>query len=190
MTSTVLVCHPDTPSAAVRQISALVDLEEGGLLSVSYALKGAIDQVRSNNEIAGEPIWQHTCFELFVGATNDAEYYEFNFSLSRTWNLYGFRDYRDGASIQIEGLEPKIGVERRPDELRLSAKIPLGYLPGVHSRVQLSVGISAVVEETSGAVSYWAIKHPPGRPDFHHFDNFAIQLDLPEISGQTACAHA
>lgn len=182
MNSMVLVCHPDTPFTAVRQVSASVKTGAGGRLAVTYVLKGDLDRVRITGEsAAGEALWQHTCFELFVGATNDAEYYEFNFSPSGMWALYGFRDYRDGAPFQIDGLELKITVDRKADELSLNAEIPLGDLPGVHSGVQLSLGLSAVVEEIAGKLSYWAIKHPPGRPDFHHADGFAIQIELPLI---------
>jgi hypothetical protein len=33
-----------------------------------------------------------------------------------------------------------------------------------------------VIEETNGAKSYWALKHPPGKPDFHHADGFVLEL--------------
>jgi hypothetical protein len=29
----------------------------------------------------------------------------------------------------------------------------------------------------SGALSYWALRHPPGKPDFHHPAGFALELD-------------
>ena len=38
------------------------------------------------------------------------------------------------------------------------------------------VALSAVVEDASGDKSYWASAHPPGRPDFHHPDSFALHL--------------
>jgi hypothetical protein len=39
--------------------------------------------------------------------------------------------------------------------------------------------VSAVVETLDGALSYWALRHPPGKPDFHHADSFALELRLP-----------
>jgi hypothetical protein len=33
-----------------------------------------------------------------------------------------------------------------------------------------------VIEETNGRKSYWALAHPPGKPDFHHSDCFALGL--------------
>jgi hypothetical protein len=38
------------------------------------------------------------------------------------------------------------------------------------------LGLSAVIEETNGRKSYWALSHPPGKPDFHHSDCFALEL--------------
>jgi hypothetical protein len=33
------------------------------------------------------------------------------------------------------------------------------------------------VEDVDGILSYWALRHPAGKPDFHHTDAFALQLD-------------
>jgi hypothetical protein len=38
------------------------------------------------------------------------------------------------------------------------------------------LGLSAVIEDTRGSLSYWALAHPPGKPDFHHADGFALEL--------------
>ena len=37
-----------------------------------------------------------------------------------------------------------------------------------------SIGLSAIIEEEDGTISYWALAHPPGRPDFHHPDCLAL----------------
>ena len=41
---------------------------------------------------------------------------------------------------------------------------------------KIAVGISAVMEEQDGTNSYWALRHPPGKPDFHHREAFALEL--------------
>ncbi len=42
------------------------------------------------------------------------------------------------------------------------------------------LGLSAVIEETDGTKSYWALAHPAeGPPDFHHPDCFALTLPAP-----------
>ena len=38
------------------------------------------------------------------------------------------------------------------------------------------VSLAAVIEEDQGLVSYWALAHPPGDPNFHHADCFAARL--------------
>lgn len=44
------------------------------------------------------------------------------------------------------------------------------------------IAISAVIEETDGTKSYWALAHPAGKPDFHHPTCFAATLPPPEIT--------
>jgi hypothetical protein len=38
------------------------------------------------------------------------------------------------------------------------------------------LGLSAVIEEKIARKTYWALRHPPGRPDFHHSDGFALEI--------------
>jgi hypothetical protein len=38
------------------------------------------------------------------------------------------------------------------------------------------LALSAVIEEAGGAKSYWALAHPPGRPDFHSAAGFLVPL--------------
>ncbi|OYY67097.1 MAG: hypothetical protein B7Y49_00295 [Sphingomonas sp. 28-62-11] len=38
------------------------------------------------------------------------------------------------------------------------------------------LALSAVIEETNGTKSYWALAHASGAPDFHHADAFAVEL--------------
>jgi hypothetical protein len=33
-----------------------------------------------------------------------------------------------------------------------------------------------VLEENDGGKSYWALAHSPAKPDFHHTDCFALEL--------------
>ena len=35
---------------------------------------------------------------------------------------------------------------------------------------------SYVIEEEDGTISYWALRHAAGKPDFHHPDGFAMEL--------------
>jgi len=89
-----------------------------------------------------------------------------------------FRRYRDGMSL-AQDVDPRITVRRTGDRLELDTIIRLDCLPPVqpHTRVQLA--LSAVVEDEQGVLSYWALTHPLGRPDFHHPDAFALELEWP-----------
>ena len=35
----------------------------------------------------------------------------------------------------------------------------------------------AVIEDKARVLSYWALKHPAEKPDFHHADSFVVELD-------------
>ena len=44
----------------------------------------------------------------------------------------------------------------------------------------LGLGLSTVVEDNHGRLSYWALRHPSGKPDFHHPDTFALEIVPPQ----------
>lgn len=112
-------------------------------------------------------LWEHLCFELFVKPGGGPGYFEFNFSPSSQWAAYSFDGYRMGMADLPLRIQPLVkGV--------LGAKLTL---PAIGA---CSVGLSAVIEEGDGTKSYWALRHPPGTPDFHHPDCFALQLPAPE----------
>ncbi len=124
----------------------------------------------------GERLWQHTCFELFITRRMPA-YYEFNFSPSREWAIHAFSRYREGAPLDDATLDPKVTVRRGEQELQLDALIRLDRILPQHATATLSLAVSAVVEDEDGKLSYWALRHPQGKPDFHHPDAFAMELD-------------
>jgi hypothetical protein len=41
------------------------------------------------------------------------------------------------------------------------------------------MSLAAVVEETDGTISYWALAHADGPPDFHHPACFRAQVPPP-----------
>jgi hypothetical protein len=40
----------------------------------------------------------------------------------------------------------------------------------------LRLALAAVSEAAGGRLTYWALQHPPGEPDFHHPDGFVLEL--------------
>jgi len=79
---------------------------------------------------------------------------------------------------------------QRPDELapwvmqaaREATRYALRIEPGILPEATTKLGLSAVIEEADGTKSFWALAHPPGRPDFHHPDCFALTLGAPDAS--------
>jgi hypothetical protein len=173
-----LACHPETPSQAIQGIEAVAGTARGDILTLGFVLKGNISglripEPRSSRRASG--LWRHTCFEVFVMAEDGPGYREFNFSPSGEWVVYAFHGYRDGGELAIEQT-PDIVVRRTGRRLELDAEICQDFLPAGRP---LRLGLSAVVEDADGVLSYWALRHPPGKPDFHHADAFAYQLVLP-----------
>ena len=99
----------------------------------------------------------------------DAGYREFNFSPSTQWAAYDFDSYRAGMR-NADVLAPRIEVRYGPERYELYAAFDL---PG---GTPWRLALTAVIEETDGVKSYWALKHPPGKPDFHHADGFVLEL--------------
>lgn len=183
--SAALISNAGSPNPIIRGIEAKVDVSESGVLEFSYTLIAGINQLRipvvaTPRRTAG--LWQHTCFETFLGMKGSTAYCEFNFSPSSEWAAYRFRAYRDGGPIDDESLAPNIFVEQAADWLTLTATIRLDSLPMIQPGAALRIGLSAVIEAADGSLSYWALKHHSERPDFHHADSFALELALPDGS--------
>ena len=173
-----LVHHPQTPSQAIRGIEVVVSWSASGSLSLAFALEADLSRLRIPEprvSLRTGGLWRHTCFEVFVMAEKGPGYREFNFSPSSEWEAYAFSGYRKGGELGVE-LDPGTVVHRTGDRLELDAEIRRDFLPPGRS---LRLGLSAVLEDADGVLSYWALQHPPGKPDFHHTDAFALQLVLP-----------
>lgn len=178
----MLTCHPETPSQAVHEIQVRVGWTQDNALIFTYALKADLTRLRippPRPRRKADRLWQHTCFEAFVSAKHKPEYYEFNFSPSGEWAAYSFQRYRDGAPVEDDKPAPKISVSNAADRFDLDAIVRLDCLPTIPSHACLLLALSAVIEDQSGKLSYWALRHPPGKPDFHHPDSFALKLDSP-----------
>ena len=160
-------------------------------ISLTYLLKGDNARIRVppwRTPRRADRLWEHSCFEAFVGELGKPEYYEFNFSPSREWAAYRFRDYRDGGPVDDDGLEPNIAVRREAETLEIDAVMRLARLLTIAQGASLRIGLSAVIEDTDGRLSYWALKHPPGKPDFHHPNSFILEIQ-PPLAGVESIAY-
>jgi hypothetical protein len=178
-----LVCHAYTPPGRVAGVRFSIELRElSASLNKQQILLGfLVDAEPADVRVASpakpyrtDGLWETTCFELFLQGRRHS-YVELNFSPSSQWAAYNFASYREG----MEALDldpPMIGFWTDDGQPYISITIDLPIQPCG------AVAVSAVIEETDGTKSYWALAHPPGPPDFHHPDCFALTLAAPEPS--------
>jgi hypothetical protein len=169
-----LILHPDSHCAAVTSLEARATRPRAGLLALSYVLRGATAVLALpplRTPARADDLWRHTCFEVFVGVAGQSGYREFNLAPSTEWAAYRFDAYREGMRPAEIGA-PRIEVRSTGEGLELQALLEVDLPEDAAWRV----GLSAVIEEAGGGISYWALAHPPGRADFHHPDCFALEL--------------
>ncbi len=178
-----LIRHPDSKGVAIEAIEVAAAREGANALHLSYSATGDFSRVvlpELTTSTRSDDLWRTTCFEAFVRAQGAKSYFEFNLSPSTRWAAYRFEAYRAGMT-PAEAAPPRIAVTRDPNLLELTVTLDLSHIPDLARSARLSIALSAVIEETDGAMSYWALAHAPGRPDFHHADCFALELDLADL---------
>ncbi len=177
-----LRCHPATPAGVPLALAVEVQTRADGLW-LRYTLRGDTGALRipaPAAPVATDGLWQHSCFEAFVGVESDAAYREFNISPSSQWAAYRFAAERE-RDTAAEAREPAPSISTRVQRdaqcLQLSVCLPSSALP--RGPAPLSLGLSAVIEEADGRLSYWALHHPGERPDFHHAAGRTLRLAAP-----------
>jgi len=176
----VLKCHPAACTDAVRAIDVRIGRMPGGMLTATYTLDADRRRLRvpaPRPSRFADRLWQHTCCELFVARSGSPAYHELNFSPSTEWAVFAFARYRDPAPRPADLTPPHISVRATPHGLVLDARVQLATLSPDYAADRLSVAISAVVEDDESGLSYWALEHAGEKPDFHHPQAFALELD-------------
>lgn len=159
--------HPVSASSA-KGIEVEIVRPAPDLLSLRYAMRGDLADVivpPRRPAARTDCLWQHTCFEVFLGACTG--YYEFNLSPSTQWAAYRFDGHRQGMREFVTNAP---GVVWDGETTTLTATIILP--PDVTG----PLGLSAIIEDQDGNRSFWALAHPPGAPDFHNAACFAAEL--------------
>jgi hypothetical protein len=173
-----LVPHPATPCAAVRSLSITLDRPTPALLTLQYRLDGDLTALRlpePGSPVRADGLWQHTCFETFIGQAGGKAYWEYNFSPSGAWAAYQFSGYREGMAPLMKGAAPVISTRASGDSLTLSVAVDLSWI-GRATAADLVLGAAAVIETQERVLSYWALKHSAEKPDFHRADSFVVPL--------------
>ncbi|MDZ3831751.1 MAG: DOMON-like domain-containing protein [Sphingopyxis sp.] len=175
-----LICHPDTPAVAVRSVAVDVELSFEDGFALRFMVEGDIDALllpQGEGELviadaATDGLWQSSCFEAFLTDAGEPDYTEFNYAPDGRWACYQFDDYR--ALLHPDELAPWVmAAEKGADHYALRVE------PGIFPEEDSKLALSAVIEERDGTKSYWALHHPPGKPDFHHPDCFRLALGAP-----------
>jgi len=180
-----LSCHPRTRTKAVRTIQAHVLRTPDGGLGLHFLLTGELSRLSVPARCVprvGRDLWRHTCFEAFVALEGASAYHELNFAPSGEWAVLAFRRYRDGGALAGDVPTPEIVVRTTDDRLELDVRLALDRLSPAYASAPLRLALAAIVEETSGGVSYWSLQHPAGKPDFHHDDGFVVRLEPPGVA--------
>ena len=167
-----LICHPQRPCAVSLAIGVSVE-RDAGQLALAYVLRGITIDLRiptPASPVDPDRLWAHTCFEAFLARPGDDAYEEWNLSPSGQLAHYAFDAYR------VRGPQPAATTvasrcELAAATLTLAARIPIG---DDGPRV---VGLTTVVQDARGGLSYWALRHGPGQPDFHARATFALLVD-------------
>lgn len=171
-----LHCHAIAKSALVQAIDASVQRLSAVALQLSYRVQGDLHALRVPAvvpQVRRDGLWQHTCAELFIAVPHQEAYLEFNFAPSTEWAAYEFSSYRQRGVRVGEFDPPAIVCQQQPRELLLQVDIKIPALVH-HTRWQL--GLSMVIEDTHGQLSYWALVHAGERPDFHRRDSFVLDI--------------
>jgi hypothetical protein len=172
-----LLPHPATLPGPVRSLVAAAGRSDGGL-HLRFTLDADLARLRVPSPVSparADSLWHHTCFEAFVAVRDAPAYCEFNFAPSGEWSAYAFSGYREDMSAPALQSQPQLHWRRDERSLGLEARLALdGLLPD--PREPLRLALAAVVEDESGTIGYWALRHPAGKPDFHHPAGFVLEL--------------
>ena len=182
---------PFSPCPAVQHLGYELLLESSSSLRLIVQLEGSLAATLPITNRVGQRqfgLWQHHCFELFIGELESNAYWELNLAPNGNWNCFKFSDYRkdqrESEAYSLAGLQ----AVRSAQSYRLEANIDIKPIlkkkglekmgleaRGLEARglekgsLALRLGASAVIA-TATQLNYFSIRHG-ATPDFHHRDH-------------------
>ena len=169
----MLTFHPAHPPLSVSAVRAALIFPRPGVAMARYRVEGIDTLVTPAFTGRGrqDELWRTTCFELFMH-TGETAYREFNFCPSGRWAAYDFDGYRQGMrDCELETI-PEVDV--RSGDMLMTVNVTLS---DADLAERGAVALCAVIEETGGHKSYWALAHGGAEPDFHDPACFTLALD-------------
>lgn len=147
-------------------------------LAIKYNLVGNLTELvipePTNKPTRQDELWETTCFEFFLGVKDSPQYWEFNLSTSGDWNVYRFRNYRQGMEEETAFTSLPFLIKQNKDALNLSLEVEVGRI--VNRDQGIEIAIATVTKFKTNEITYWALTHPQKEADFHHRDSFRILL--------------
>ncbi len=173
-----LIPYNPTSAPAVSIDSELNTNQDS--IFISYKLTGNLSSIDlgkdSPNHARVIKLWEKTCFELFIKNQKDS-YVEFNFSPEFEWNAFYFVKKGDSLTEYARIDAVKIDILASLEVFHLIVEIDKKKFPdGFFDGNELSAGITGVIKEKSGNLSYWALSHEDTRPNFHDFRSFRYKF--------------
>ena len=177
MQTHLLAPHPGHPPSTVSSVEARIIGRDENWLRVRWRIEGSQQLVVPPFAGKGrtDDLWRTTCFELYLKPHGGEAYCELNLSPSERWNAYDFDGYRGGMRERPFPHEPECTMRQGSSFAIFDAAIPVAGLP----KEDCAMGLSAILEEKGGVLSYWALAHGGEKPDFHAPACFAAELPAP-----------
>lgn len=166
MPTFTLTPHADTPCDSIRAIDVRATSVSVHTLQLAFLVAGDVQQLaipESRPPARTDGLWRDTCFEIFLRPAHAAAYQEFNFSPSGEWAAYSFTAHRHGMAPLNVITAPRVACRETAQQLEVVVEFESALL----AQADLRAAISAVIKLKNGSVSYWALAHAPGKPDFH-----------------------
>ncbi len=168
---------PGTTLRFPLEITGTITRRDRTLL-LCYELRGDLGALLlpgpAANPVRLDGLWRETCLEFFLAPPDSPRYWEFNLSPAGHWNVYRFRDYRQGMAEDATFAALPFSVQPEPALWHLTAEIDLAGIIPAHQA--LAAAASAVITDRHLETTYWALTHPGPQPDFHWRDAFLIDL--------------
>lgn len=121
-------------------------------------------------------LWQHTCLEWFVARSGDETYWEYNLCPNGDWNVYALEGYRQGLTPDPHYSALPMARSGGGGITCFKVAAPLPEALQAAGALQLELAVTAVVEQRSGALSYWALDHGSVEADFHRREGFLLRI--------------
>lgn len=114
-------------------------------------------------------LWEHTCFELFLGIQQQDEYREIHLVPSGAWQAYAFEEYRYPETMPPMHADDIQLVQLQRTKYGLNAVLDVKkWLQSQQFNFShLMMGMTAVVE-TANKTHYFALQHSGQQADFHN----------------------